>query len=196
MLSFSNSKYSKYILVNTGYTARIAERAIKDTGTVDFVHYTYQDLLDIKNGDLSKISADMQPNIKLINAMVEMEDEYEYYLELGDGNTFESHKPIFIEDTLWTSHKGAGYYIYKYVDLTEKINDILDIIGIIETYNLQVGDPNNEIRTGSVIFENTDRDYVEFLRKYKYCCLYGTPNFINVLGPLPITIIEIEAESG
>lgn len=59
---------TNYIVCNSGYTSRIADRPIKkgedydEEGDIEFIHYTYQELVDIKNGDLSKIKKNQGKN--------------------------------------------------------------------------------------------------------------------------------------
>ena len=109
---------TNYIVCNTDYTAEIADNPIKTfQGEIDemtelkFIHYTYQELIDIRNGDLSKIKKAQGVN-KNFDLHYKKEMTYDHYCEHYCDEELEGLQPVFIYDYANSKYQTNGYKNY------------------------------------------------------------------------------------
>lgn len=181
-----SQKNSQYLVYNTGYTSRLAKKN-------GFIKYTFDRLLEIYTGiptelsskkDTEKIKDFFKLNHNFNTNKVNMEMDIE--IANSEFSDFKRSNPVYIYDSLW----GDGFYIHKYLDLSLHINNIFQIHSMM----------NDD---GYIVFINKTFgfDYVNWLEKQDYCCLYGIMNpsaniIIDNTNNFSITVYDIDSESG
>ena len=229
MTTILHSKDSKYIVCQTGYTARIADNPIKkfnytthewkhdkNNKNLEFIHYTLDELIEIKNGNHSLINENQGLNKNYYSKLKEFKknnpiddmteqdiiDDFECdYYGLECNCEFEKYRPLFIRDEVWSEKNFRsektneekyknGWYVYSKVDLKLYINDIFDVIDILNN--------NFDYSDGIIMFKNSDSQVTNMLKEYEYNCMYGNPEtslFVDK-EKFGITYINIDGESG
>ncbi len=199
----------KYVVCDTGYTARIAENPLKknfygEESDKTFIYYTYDELLAIFNGDETQIKEGQGYNSKYekekkiyLEEMGNLDDFENQYYEGGIcEDEFEELKPFFIHDCIWTKHnkhngidEKIGYYVYSGINLKTHIEDLFRIIKLTKIC---------DDYSGIIVFKQTGKNYPEYLKKYDYNCMYGDPviKFVIDDDNFGIMHIVIDGESG
>ena len=195
-LSYS-SKDTKYLIYNTGYTARIVKK-FKNS----FIHYDYDDLVEIGKGNTKKINKNQYKNPatykndKGKKIIIDDEESVEYsnYLDNFHEDNIQKYIPIFIWDNLWCeknreNKKKGGLYIYSNIKIEKYIKDILTLIDY-STFQLS---------EGTITFLNCFKyvDCSKFLKKLNYCVMFDSSPLYTIYPSYPSrTIVELDCESG